>query len=127
MQLGIAILVMRAFFRSIPSELEDAAVLDGASTLQMLRFVMLPLVRQGVIVVALFTFVAVWNEYLLAAILLPSQDLFTLPAGIAALFTGKYANNWPAISAGVVFSAVPALIIFLLAQDRLVEGWTKGR
>jgi raffinose/stachyose/melibiose transport system permease protein len=124
MKVGLSVFIMRGFFRSIPSEMEDAAVLDGANTLHMIWSIMLPLVRPGALVVVIFNFISFWNEYFLAAVLMPSQDLYTLPAGLAAVFMGKYATNWPMLSAGLVISVLPTLALFALAQEKLIEGWT---
>lgn len=124
MNMGISVFFMRGFFRTIPSEMEDAARLEGCGVFQLVRHVLLPLVRPGLLVVVIFNFISLWNEYYLASILLPSQDLFTLPAGMAASFSTVYATNWPAMAAGIVLSSLPVLAMFVLAQDRIVEGWT---
>jgi len=124
MHIGISIFILRAFFRGIPRELEDAAAIDGCNTLQMLWFIMLPLIRPAVIVVTIVSFVRIWNEYYLAAILLPSQKLFTLPPGLAATFRGKYATDWPAMSAGIILSILPVVVIFILGQDKIIQGWS---
>jgi raffinose/stachyose/melibiose transport system permease protein len=126
MHIGVAVFLFRGFFRSISSEIEDAARIDGCNTLQMLWFVLLPLIRPAVLVVMIVNFISIWNEYFLAAILLPSQELFTLPPGLAAAFLGKYSTNWPVMAAGIVLSVLPVFALFLLAQDKIVEGWTVG-
>ena len=124
--LGISILVLRSYFRSIPTELEDAARIDGCNTVKLVWHVMMPLIRPGIIVVAVFNVFNIWNEYLLAAFLLPSQKLFTLPPGLAASFVAQYATNWPAMAAGIVLSAIPLILIFVAAQDKIVEGFSFG-
>ena len=124
--LGISILVLRSYFRSIPTELEDAARIDGCNTVTLVWHIMMPLIRPGIIVVAVFNIFNIWNEYLLAAFLLPSQKLFTLPPGLAASFVAQYATNWPAMAAGIVLSAIPLILIFVVAQDKIVEGFTFG-
>lgn len=124
MKMGISVFIMRGFFRSISTEMEDAAQIDGCDTLQMLWSVMLPLIRPGALVVVILNFISFWNEYFLAAVLLPSQDLFTLPAGLAAVFMGKYHANWPMMAAGIVISAIPSLSIFSVAQEKIIEAWT---
>jgi raffinose/stachyose/melibiose transport system permease protein len=124
MKVGISVFIMRGFFRSISSDMEDAARIDGCNLPKMLWFVMLPLIRPGAIVVAILNFISFWNEYFLAAVLLPTQDLFTLPAGLASIFLGRYDANWPMMASGIVISAVPTLAIFAFAQDKLIESWT---
>ncbi|MDX1379266.1 MAG: carbohydrate ABC transporter permease [Anaerolineales bacterium] len=126
MHIGVAVFIFRGFFRNLSSEIEDAARIDGCNTMQMLWYVLVPLIRPAVIVVAIVTFISIWNEYFLAAILLPSQDLFTLPAGLASAFIGKYSTNWPVMAAGIVLSVLPIFLLFLMAQERIVEGWTTG-
>ena len=124
--LGISTLVLRSYFRSIPVELEDAARIDGCNTMQLIWHVMLPLIRPGILVVAVFNIFNIWNEYLLAAFLLPSQKLFTLPPGLATSFVAQYATNWPAMAAGILLSAIPLILIFVVAQDKIVEGFSFG-
>jgi ABC-type glycerol-3-phosphate transport system permease component len=124
--LGISILVLRSYFRSIPTEIEDAARIDGCNTILVIWHVMMPLIRPGIVVVAVFNIFNLWNEYLLAAFLLPSQKLFTLPPGLAASFVAQYATNWPAMAAGIMLSAIPLILIFVIAQDKIVEGFSFG-
>ena len=124
MNMGISVFFMRGFFRTIPAEMEDAARIEGCGVFRLIRHVLLPLVRPGLLVVLMFNFISLWNEYYLASILLPSQELFTLPAGLAASFSTVYATNWPAMAAGIVLSVLPVLTMFVLAQDRIVDGWT---
>lgn len=123
MHIGVTVFIFRGFFRNIPSEMEDAAAIDGANTLQLLWFVLIPLIRPAIIVVTILNFIAIWNEYFLAAVLLPSQDLFTLPPGLATTFLGKYSANWPVMSAGIVLSVLPVFLVFILAQEKIIEGW----
>lgn len=124
--LGISILVLRSYLRSIPSEIEDAARIDGCNTVSLIWHIMMPLIRPGIVVVAVFNMFNLWNEYLLAAFLLPSQKLFTLPAGLASSFVAQYTTNWPAMAAGILLSAVPLILIFVIAQDKIVEGFSFG-
>jgi raffinose/stachyose/melibiose transport system permease protein len=122
--LGISILILRSYFRSIPAHLEDAARIDGCGTLLIIWYVMMPLIRPGLVVVAVFNMFNIWNEYFLAAFLLPSQKMFTLPPGLAAAFAQEYATNWPGMAAGILLSAVPLIVIFAIAQDKIVEGFS---
>jgi ABC-type glycerol-3-phosphate transport system permease component len=124
MKMGLSVFIMRGFFRSIPSEMEDAASIDGAGTLRTIWSVLLPLAMPGVLVIALFNFVSLWNEYFLAAILLPSQSLFTLPPGLASVFMSRYSTDWPMLAAGLVISILPTVLLFVFASQRIVQGWT---
>jgi ABC-type glycerol-3-phosphate transport system permease component len=124
MKMGLSVFIMRGFFRSIPSEMEDAASIDGAGTLRTIWSVLLPLALPGAIVVALFNFVSLWNEYFLAAVLLPSQSLYTLPPGLASVFMSRFSTDWPMLAAGLVISILPTVVLFVFASQRIVEGWT---
>jgi raffinose/stachyose/melibiose transport system permease protein len=124
--LGISTLVLRSYFRSIPVDLEDAARIDGCGTILLIWHVMMPLIRPGLLVVAVFNVFNIWNEYLLAAFLLPSQKLFTLPAGLAASFVAQYATNCPAMAAGILLSAITLIAIFVISKDKIVEGFSFG-
>jgi ABC-type glycerol-3-phosphate transport system permease component len=124
MSMGLAVYMMRGFFRTIMSDIEDAAIIDGCSTWQLVLYVLLPLIRPGATVVAIITFISFWNEYFLVQVLMPSQDLFTLPAGMAAMFMGRYGSNWPIWGAGIVLSILPTITLFTFAQDKIVEGYT---
>jgi raffinose/stachyose/melibiose transport system permease protein len=124
--LGISILVLRSYFRSIPTDIEDAARIDGCNTILLIWHVIIPLARPGIVVVAILNTFNIWNEYLLAAFLLPSQKLFTLPPGLAGSFVAQYATNWPAMAAGILLSAIPLILIFVVAQDKIVEGFSFG-
>jgi len=124
-QSGFAVYVLRGFFRSIPSDIEDSARIDGCNTLQLIWSIMLPMIRGGVIVVGIISFIIFWNEYYVATILLSTTSQFTLPAGLAVSFFGQFVTNWPAAAAGSIFSILPVAIIFILLQDRIIKGWAR--
>jgi raffinose/stachyose/melibiose transport system permease protein len=121
--MGVSVLILRSYFRSLPAQLEDAARLDGCNTLRVIVHVMAPLIRPGVVVVAIFNTINIWNEYFLAAFLLPSQELFTLPPGLAASFAAEHATDWPSMAAGIVLSALPLIALFVFAHKKIVEGF----
>ncbi|MDR3470411.1 MAG: carbohydrate ABC transporter permease [Devosia sp.] len=124
MNMGVSVYILRGFFRSINSDMEDAARLDNCNVLQTLWYVILPIIRPGLIVVAIINFISYWNEYFLATVLASSQRYFTLPAGLAATLINKHETNWPVMSAAVVMTLVPIFIIFGLTQDKIVRGWS---
>jgi ABC-type glycerol-3-phosphate transport system permease component len=126
MSMGFSIFLMRGFFRSIPSDIENAALVDGCNVLQLIMHVMIPMIRPGVLVVVIINFIFLWNEYYIASILLPNQDLYTLPAGLAITAIGRYRSDWPAVAAGLVIFTLPILLLFGLAQDKIVSGMTSG-
>ena len=107
-QLPFSIFMMRNAFDAVPREIEEAARIDGAGSLQLLARVMLPLVFPGIVTVALFAFLAAWNEFLAALILLTDQDKFTLPILMTAVRSGRFgAVNWGAVQAGVTVMMIP--------------------
>jgi multiple sugar transport system permease protein len=126
-QLPFSLFVMRNAFSEIPQEIEDAAAMDGASTLATLRRVMVPVAKPAVVTVALFAFFSAWNEFLAALIFLSDQSRYTLPVFLTTLVTGKLgAINWGLLEAGVVVTIVPCLVIFLLLQRYYVRGLMSG-
>lgn len=117
--------MLRAFFLSVPKSLEEAAMVDGASHLQALTKIILPLARPGLISSGIFVFILVWNEYTLALLLISSESLKTLPIGIAA-FMGMTAYQWGNILSSIVLMSVPVIIIFMFVQKTLVRGFLIG-
>ncbi|WP_342240097.1 carbohydrate ABC transporter permease [Inquilinus sp. OTU3971] len=127
LQLPFSIFMMRNAFDAVPREIEEAARIDGAGSLQLLARVMLPLVFPGIVTVALFAFLAAWNEFLAALILMTDQDKFTLPILMTAVRSGRFgAVNWGAVQAGVTVMMIPCLILFLALQRFYIRGLTAG-
>ena len=119
------VLILRSFFRSIPSELEDAAYIDGCSIVGFFWRIMLPLSRSALATIAVLVMVASWNNFLLPLLVLNSQELWTLPLGTSQ-FQGQYSSDWGKILAFVSLSMLPAIIFYLLAQRQLIAGLTAG-
>jgi multiple sugar transport system permease protein len=117
--------MLRAFFSSVPKSLEEAAMIDGASFLQTLTKIVLPLVKPGLISSGIFIFILVWNEYTLALIFINSESLKTLPVGIAA-FMGMTAYQWGNILTSIVLMSFPVIIIFMFVQKAMVRGFILG-
>ena len=127
LQLPFSIFMMRNAFDAVPIEIEEAARVDGASVLTVLARVMMPLVAPGVISVAIFAFLAAWNEFLAALIFLTDQDSYTLPVLIVAVRSGRYGSiDWGAVQSGVTVMMIPCVILFLLLQRYYVRGLTAG-
>jgi hypothetical protein len=112
---------LRPFMRAIPRELQDAAMVDGASRLRFFVRILLPLSRPALMTVAVLAFVTSWNNYLLPFLVFTSQGKFTLPLGVAT-FQSTYSQDTAAIFAFTALSMLPALGFFLLAQRRIVGG-----
>jgi multiple sugar transport system permease protein len=117
------IFLLRQFFRSIPRDLDEAAYLDGASPIRVLWEILLPLSRPALIVVAIFTFIGVWNDFLGPLIYLNDDDKFTLALGLAS-FKGLYNAQWGYLMAASTAVIAPIVILFFLAQRYFVQGIT---
>ncbi len=117
--------LLRSFFQSIPVELEEAAMTDGASRPQAVLFVIMPLALPGVIAVSIFSFIVAWNDYIFTRVLISSDDLKTLPVGISDLVNATLID-WGMILAGGVVITIPALVFFILVQRYLISGWGAG-
>lgn len=117
--------LLMGFFRGIPPDLEEQAMVDGATRLQSLWHILLPLAAPGLVAVCVFTFTSAWNELLLGLILITSPDLRTVPVAIQYLITGDV-FRWGLIMAGSVAAAVPVMVLYYLAQRFMVQGLTAG-
>lgn len=117
--------ILMGYFRSIPEDLEDAAMIDGATRFQAFYKITLPLAKPALLAVALFTFTNAWNEFLFAFVFLSNERLKTLPVGLQSLILGDVIP-WGQLMAASIIMAVPVVIIYGYAQRFLVEGLTAG-
>lgn len=125
--LPFGVLAMRASFAAIPTELEEAAIVDGLNPLQVLVRVMFPLAVPGAATVALYAFFNAWNEFLAALIFNNRQDSFTLPVALANIQAGAAGTlNWGVLETGAVVAAVPCVAVFLVLQRYYTAGLTAG-
>jgi arabinogalactan oligomer/maltooligosaccharide transport system permease protein len=120
-----AIFQLRGAFESIPKELEEAAMVDGATRLQAFVLVVLPTVRPALAVTALFAFMSAWNEFILAATLLSRESAFTLPVALQR-YVGEYNAAWGVFAAGSIIVSLPVMALFYVLQKHLVSGLTSG-
>jgi ABC-type glycerol-3-phosphate transport system permease component len=123
---ALSVFIMRGIFLTIPRELADAARIDGCGPWRLLLYVMLPLVRNGMITVGLVNFVTAWGEYLLGTTLTNDQDVRTLPVVLAGATGGMGQWAWPRIAAVYVITITPAIIVFAIAQRWLIRGIQEG-
>jgi ABC-type glycerol-3-phosphate transport system permease component len=123
--LPFAIWLLYGFFTTIPSEVEDAALIDGCSRLRALRAVILPLALPGIGATALFAFLGSWNEFFFALILTTSDSARTIPVGIG-LFVGEYIDVWNQMSAAAMLFSIPPLLVFALMRRTFVRGLAAG-
>jgi multiple sugar transport system permease protein len=119
------IFLMRGFLRSIPDEILESARMDGASEWRILRSIVFPLAVPGMATLAIFTFLGAWNDFLWPLIVTSSDDMRTLPVGLA-LLARRNASDWGTTMAGTIITAAPLIIVFLLMQRRFIEGLTAG-
>jgi multiple sugar transport system permease protein len=117
------IFLLRQFFLTIPTEIEDAAVLDGAGFFDIYLLIMLPLVKPALIVVSLFTFINVWNDFLNPLIYLNDTNSYTLALGLLQ-FRGSYSSAWNLLMAGSTLVVIPPILVFLFGQKYFIEGVT---
>ena len=117
--------LLKAYFLSIPRELEDAAQVDGATRLQSMTLVVLPLATPGISVASIYAFTLAWNEYLYAFTLLSDQEKFTLATGLTKLIFGDV-FLWGMIMAGGVLMSLPLLVLYFTAQRYIVAGLAAG-
>jgi multiple sugar transport system permease protein len=120
-----AILVLRAFFFSLPNELMDAARVDGASEWTTFRRIVIPLARSAVITVAVFAFLAGWGDFIFALTILNGSGIQPITLGIYS-FLGNYSTDWGAVMASAVIALVPAAVMLALAQRYIATGLTAG-
>jgi multiple sugar transport system permease protein len=126
-QLPFSIFLMRNSFEAIPVELEEAARVDGASSIAVFLRVSLPLVLPGVVTVALFAFLVSWNEFFIPLLLLNDGSTFTLSVMLVNIRTGAYGSiDWGLLQAGTTVAILPCLVLYLLLQRFYIGGLTEG-
>lgn len=117
--------LLKGFADSIPREIEEAGQIDGASSAQIIRILLLPLLRPGMVAAGTYAFILTWNEFLYALTFTSQTATRTLPVGLH-LFIGEYQIRWDLLTAGGVLSVLPVVIGFLIVQKRLVAGLAAG-
>lgn len=123
--LPFSIYLLASFMRSVPSELLNAARIDGAGPLRTLWSVVLPLVRPGLLTLVTLNFLFLWNEFLFSLVILQNENNRTIMVGIAQ-FLGRFDRDYGLISAGLLFSMIPPLLIFVFFQRDIARGLTSG-
>jgi arabinogalactan oligomer / maltooligosaccharide transport system permease protein len=117
--------MLKGYFDTIPKELEESAVIDGASQLTIFLRIILPLAKPAVAVTALFSFMTAWNEFILAATLMNREEMYTGPVGLR-FFVGGFSQQWGYFAAGSIVAAIPIVVLFLYLQKFLISGLTAG-
>ncbi len=122
---AFGIFLMRQAFLTIPKEMEEAAVVDGCSAFQVFFKVLLPMVKPSLAVLAIFTFIGSWGEFLWPSIVLTKESMYTLPVGVNNL-QGMFSSNWRFIAAGSILAIIPIVVFFLAMQKYFISGETEG-
>lgn len=122
---AFGIFLMRQAFLSIPKEMEEAAIVDGCNVWQVFFKVLLPMVKPSLAVLAIFTFIGSWGEFLWPSIVLTKESMYTLPVGVNNL-QGMFSSNWRFIAAGSILATIPIVIFFLAMQKYFISGENEG-
>lgn len=118
---AFGVFLMRQFFMQLPTELSDAARLDGANTFQIFWRVMLPLAKNGMVALGILAAIWAWNDLLWPLVVNTDPDKMTLSAGLASL-QGQFTTQYPVLMAGAVLASVPMIVLFVFFQKRMIEG-----
>jgi multiple sugar transport system permease protein len=118
--------MLQGYVAAIPTELEEAGEMDGASRITILRTIILPLLAPGLVATAMFTFVSAWNEFFLALVLLQSPELYTLPIALRSFLGAEGQTQLGPLAAGAILATIPSLIIFSILQKKLTGGMLAG-
>ena len=124
--LPLAIMLIKAFFDTVPKSLDESAKIDGAGRIRILTQILFPLVLPGVVAVCIYTFLNAWDDYLMALIIMQDPNMKTLTIGIAETFLGEYAYNYGGMMAFAVVGSAPIVIIFIFLQRYMITGLTAG-
>jgi arabinogalactan oligomer/maltooligosaccharide transport system permease protein len=117
--------MLKGYFDTIPKDLEEAALIEGASVGRIFWTIILPLAKPAVAVTALFSFMTAWNEFILAATFMEQETMYTAPVGLR-FFVGGFSQQWGYFAAGSIIVSIPVVILFLFLQKYLVSGLTAG-
>lgn len=125
MGLPTTVFIMTGFIRTLPSELEDAARMDGASEARIMWKIMLPLVRPAMVIAGIQNVVPIWNDFFFPLIFIQDDRLKTLPQGLTT-FMGEYNTDWGVLFAGLTLSAAPIILIYIVLSRQFISGMTQG-
>ncbi len=117
---------MKGYFDTIPVEIEEAATIDGASSLQIVTRIMLPLAKPTIAVTAMMILIYVWNEYIFAINFMTGADTYTLAGGLYSLQATEMSGSWPVFAAASIVVSIPILIVFFALQKNMTTGLTSG-
>jgi N-acetylglucosamine transport system permease protein len=125
--LPFTIFFLTGFFKTLPSELHEAALIDGANEYQVFFRVMLPLAQPGLVTMGIFNFLGMWNQFILPLVLMTDRSSYVLPQGLSFMLHQQYyQSDWSALFAAVTLIMVPTLVVYILFQNRIQKGVTVG-
>ena len=123
--LAFSIWLLTGYFSTVPTEIEEAALIDGCTRLQTLSKVLLPICKPGVVTTIIFAFIAAWNEFIFALTFVPSDEFRPLTVAIPS-FIGQYGTQWQFLMAAALLATIPVVFLFLMVEKHLVRGLTAG-
>jgi ABC-type maltose transport system permease subunit len=124
--LGFNTWLMKGFFDSIPKDLDESAMIDGASPAQIFLNIILPLVRPILAVIAILSFIGTYSDFLIARVMIKSSEYYTLALGMTLFIRGQYTQQWGVFSAAALMGAIPIVIVFMVLQKQLIGGLSSG-
>ncbi len=125
--LPFSVFFMTGFFRTLPSELHEAAIIDGANQYQVFFRIMLPLAQPGLVSIGIFNFLGMWNQYLLPVVLMTDASRYVLTQGLSYMLHQQYYNNdWSGLFAAVTMIMIPTLLVYIIFQQQIQKGITVG-
>jgi ABC-type glycerol-3-phosphate transport system permease component len=123
--MALGIFLLKTFFDDLPKEVEESARIDGCGQFRVYWYIALPLAKPAIAVLAIFTILTVWNEYLFAMLVLSSKQLMPLQRGLM-VFQGAHSTQYPLLMAGIVITVLPVVAIYLILQKYIIKGITSG-
>lgn len=124
--MGINIWLMKGYFDSIPRDIDESAMVDGATDWQIFTRLLLPLMRPIIVVVGILTFIFVYGDFVMARILLKTSTQYPVTVGLWQFTSNQFAQQWGVFAAGALMAALPIMVVYLLLQDQIVGGLTQG-
>jgi len=125
-QMGINVWLMKGFFDSIPRDIDESAMVDGATYWQSFWYLIFPLVRPMLVVVGILVFVGTFGDFVMARVILQDTQQFTLMVGLYMFISDRFSQNWGVFAAGSLLGSLPIVILYLALQDHIVSGLTQG-
>ena len=125
--MGINIWLMKGFLDTIPHDIDESAMVEGATDWQIFTKLILPLLRPILIVIAIINYIGTYGEFVLARVLLKSTEQYTLMVGLQIFAGAQFQQRWGVFAAGALMGALPIMIIYLALQDQIVGGLTQAR